>query len=150
MSRNAKFRRSALAATGAAVGAAALVLGAAPADAAITSVRVTPTTPTYSSSDVAIGTSCTYAVTATVTGNGPVTVVAARQIGPNQAVTQFLVANKRATRGTVTAYWTPKVPGTYFVSAYQAQARQSMRQAPPIKKFTVGNGLDVFGNCVVF
>lgn len=67
-------------------------------------------------------------------------------IGPNQAITQFVATNKRPNRGTVTASWTPKTPGTYFVTAYQAQTMQRTN----VKRLIVGNGMDVFGNCIVY
>ncbi|MCH5645326.1 hypothetical protein [Gordonia sp. ABSL49_1] len=136
----------ALATAGVAVGATALTIGlAAPANAAVTSVRIMPTGQTVSSSDAMVGTSCTYAVSAKVTNDRPVTVVAARRLGPNQAATVFLATNKRPMNGMLTAYWTPKVPGTYYVSAFH----YGDRSRPPIKTIKVGSGINLSGTCIV-
>ena len=105
-----------------------------------------PTGPTYGSSDAMVGTGCTYAVTARVTDNRPVSVVAARRLGPNQAATVFLATNKRAMGGSVTAYWTPRVPGTYYVTAFQPRTRT----ASPIKTVKVASGMNLSGVCIIF
>lgn len=120
--------------------AAALVLTAAPdAAAAVTGLQAFPGTPAVSwGPQSQYGTGCTYTLTATVTGYGPVS------FADWTGAATFYPSNYiHPGGGKATVSWTPNQPGWHRISAYQTSA------GGPAIDLLVGTGVNTGSACVV-
>lgn len=125
-------------ASGALIGAGALAVAlAAPASAAVTAVSI-DTPSGYSSSQGNYGTGCSYTVSATYTGDGPVEFSAKNGSGPSARI-GIVTPDPESTTKKVSVTWKPTAKGVYTIFASQGG-----NDAPtPVKANVSGPGIQL-------